>query len=276
MVLTGKSAIITGGSRGIGKAIAQAFVREGARVMLMARSQKELGFAKQEFAKDGTQVEICAVDVSHRDEVRNLTTQAREKFGNIDIVVNAAGIYGPIGPSEKVNFDEWKNTFAINVFGTFAVLQEVLPDMRARKHGKIINFSGGGDGPLPRFTAYSASKISIVRLTESISAEVKDDGIDMNAIAPGPVNTLFLDQALAAGVEAVGKERYASLLKQRAEGGVPPEKTAELCVFLASERSNGLSGKLLSAVWDDWKSWGPDEIKDIMKSDRFTLRRVNK
>lgn len=276
MVLQGKSAIVTGGSRGIGGAVAKAFAREGASLMLAARSKEELESVKQELEKAGARVEICVMDVSNRDEVRNMVVQARSKFGAVDIVVNAAGIYGPIGPSEKVDFDAWKNTFAVNVFGTFAVLQEVLPEMKARKQGKIINFGGGGDGPFPRFTAYSASKVSIVRLTEGVAMEVKDDGVDINVVVPGGVNTFFLDQAIAAGEEAVGKERYAMFLKQQETGGIPPEKAAELCVFLASAKSNGLTGKLLSAVWDDWKNWGPDEIKNIMQSDRLTLRRVNK
>lgn len=274
MILKGASAIITGGSRGIGKAVAREFLREGAQVMLAARSAEELESARQELIKDGGRVEVCVTDVSKQNDIRALVAEAKKKFGVIDIVVNAAGIYGPIGPSEQVDFDEWKHTFEINVFGTFAVLQEVLPGMRAEKHGKIINFSGGGDGPFPRFTAYSASKVSVVRLTESLAAEVKEDGIDINVIAPGAVNTVFLDQGLAAGEAVVGKERYAMLLKQQADGGVPPEKAAELCVFLASAKSGGLTGKLVSAVWDHWKDWSPDDIKKIMAGDSLTLRRT--
>ena len=275
MTLQGKSALITGGSRGIGKEIARVFLREGAEVMLVARSADELRRTKNELAAIGDNVEICSADISRITDVQHVISATIKAFGKIDILVNAAGVYGPIGLSETVDFEAWKQTFAINVFGTFAMVQKVLPIMKSQKRGKIINFSGGGDGPLPRFTAYSASKISIVRLTESLAAEVKDDGIEINVIAPGAVNTTFLDEALAAGEEAVGKERYQALLTQKESGGVSPEKAAELCAYLASERSNGLSGKLVSAVWDDWQQWDPAEIKSIMSGNRLNMRRIN-
>ena len=124
-----------------------------------------------------------------------------------------------------VNFDEWKKTYEINVFGTFRMIQRVLPIMMKNGGGKIINFSGGGDGPLPRFSAYNSSKVSIVRLTETLAAEMKEYKIDINAIAPGPVNTKFLDDALSAGDEKVGKDRYGELVKQKEEGGAPAEKS---------------------------------------------------
>ncbi len=290
MQLQNKTALITGGSRGIGKTVARAFLREGANVMLAARSGEELKAAREELAREAgakkgeagggrregeNRIAICAADVSSEEDVEKLVGETLKRFSKIDILVNGAGIYGPIGPSERVDFEKWKQTFEINVFGTFKMFQEVAPHMMKRKKGKIINFSGGGDGPFPRFSAYSASKASVVRLTETLAAEMKEYNIDINAIAPGGVNTTFLDQALAAGAQATGEERYKALLKQKEEGGVPPEKTAELCVFLASAASDGLSGKLLSAVWDDWRSWKPSDIKDIMKGDRYNLRRVN-
>lgn len=270
--LKDKVALVVGGSRGIGRAIAEAYLKEGARVCLVARSREELKAVKAELKALG-EVESCPADVSRAGDVGAMVEAVLQIFGRIDVLVNGAGIYGPIGPSEEVDFEKWKETFAINVFGAFRVMQEVIPHMKKQKSGKIINFSGGGDGPLPRFSAYHASKGAIVRLTETIAAEVKDYGIEVNCFAPGAVNTKFLEEALAAGVEKVGKERYEKLLKQKAEGGVPPEKAAALCVFLASDASNGLSGKFLSAVWDEYSTWGPKEIAEIMKTDQFTLRR---
>jgi len=274
MVLKDKVALITGGSRGIGKAVAAAFLKEGSRVMLAARSREELLATKLELSKNFERVEVFPSDVSKKSEVQNLVKKTLEIFNKIDILVNAAGIYGTIGPSVSVDFDKWKEAFEINLFGTFNTIQEVLPFMVKIKKGKIVNFSGGGDGPLPNFSAYNSSKTAVVRLTETLAAEVKDYSIDINAIAPGPVNTKFLEDALAAGEEAVGKERYKMLLKQKEEGGAPREKTAELCVFLASDASNGLSGKILSAVWDDWKTWDKKKIEELMKSEVYTLRRV--
>jgi len=274
MVLKDKVALITGGSRGIGKAVAAAFLKEGSRVMLAARSREELLATKLELSKNFEGVEVFPSDVSKKSEVQNLVKRTLEIFNKIDILVNAAGIYGTIGPSASVDFDKWKEAFEINLFGTFNTIQEVLHFMVKIKKGKIINFSGGGDGPLPNFSAYNSSKTAVGRLTETLAAEVKDYSIDINAIAPGPVNTKFLEDALAAGEEAVGKERYKMLLKQKEEGGAPREKAAELCVFLASDASNGLSGKILSAVWDDWKTWDKKKIEELMKSEVYTLRRV--
>lgn len=274
MVLKDKIALITGGSGGIGKAISRAFLREGAKVMLVARSVDKLLAVKNELSEDFKGVEIYKADVVRSTDVKNLVKKTLKIFGKIDILVNAAGIYGPIGSSLDVDFDKWKQTFEINVFGTFNLMQRVLPMMIKKRKGKVINFSGGGDGPFPRFSAYNSSKVAVVRLTETMAAEVKDYHVDINAIAPGPVNTRFLQEALEAGEEAVGKERYQALLRQKNEGGVPPEKAAELCVFLASSASDGLTGKFLSVVWDDWKNFDKNKIAQIMKSDKYTLRRI--
>ena len=276
MKLKNKTALVTGGSRGIGLAIARAFLREGARVMLAARSEEELNVAHRDLSGEfgEARVAICTTDVSRGEDVEKMIAETLRSFSRIDVAVNAAGIYGPIGPSEKADFEAWKRTFEINLFGTFKVFQEVAPHMMKQRKGKIINFSGGGDGPFPRFSAYSASKVSVVRLTETLAAEMKGYGVDVNAIAPGGVNTLFLDQAIAAGEDAVGKEQYVKFLKQREAGGVSPDGAAELCVFLASDASDGLSGRFISAVWDDWRNWDKQKIGEIMASERLVLRRI--
>ncbi len=282
MILKDKTALITGGSRGIGKAVARAFLREGARVMLAAYSSEEelaktAAELQEEFKKDTPTVYYSRCDVSDPIAVKRLIKRTQEVFlsEKIDIVVNAAGIYGPIGLSHEISLDEWRRTYEVNVFGTFIVVQEVVPCMIKNGGGKIINFSGGGDGPLPRFSAYNSSKVAVVRLTETLAEELKQWNIAVNAIAPGAVNTKFLDQALEAGEEKVGKKRYQELLKQKTEGGTPPEKTADLCVFLASSKSDGLTGKFLSAVWDHWYEWDEAKIKEIMSTSAFTIRRVD-
>ena len=273
MKLKDKVAIITGGSGSIGKAIAKAFLREGARVMIASRSREELAAAKVELGEDSPSVAVCCTDVTRSGDVKMLVQTTVQAFSTVHIIVNVAGIYGPIGPSVEADFEKWKKTFEVNVFGTFRMMQEVLPIMTQNNYGKVINFSGGGDGPLPRFSAYHASKGAVVRLTETFAAEVRGDNIDINAIAPGAVNSAFLDEALAAGEDKVGKEKYQALLDQKASGGVSPEKAAEVCVFLASSASDGLSGKFLSAVWDPWQKWDKKEIEEIMRGDFYTLRR---
>lgn len=273
MILEGKIALITGGSRGIGLAVALSFLKEGAKVMLSARSKDDLERAQSDLKKDFLDVAVFPANVSIYSSVKSLVQQTKKAFGKIDILVNAAGIYGPIGPTSAIDVDLWRKTYEINVFGSFQMIRETLPSMIKNRSGKIINFSGGGDGPLPNFSAYNSSKVAIVRLTETIAAEVRDFGIDINCIAPGPVNTSFLEEALKAGEEKVGKSRYQELLKQKADGGVSPEKSAALSTFLASSTSNGLTGKFLSAVWDDWRKWDKKMIKEISKTDLYTLRR---
>jgi NAD(P)-dependent dehydrogenase (short-subunit alcohol dehydrogenase family) len=273
MKLQGKTVLITGGSRGIGKAVAELFSQHGAALMLCARSTDELRKTKAELQKKGGAIEVLSTDVSRRKDVRTLVARTLDAFGNIDVLVNAAGVYGAIGPVAGVDSERWKATFEVNLFGTFEVIQATLPVFIKNGTGKIINFSGGGDGPLPNFSAYSTSKAALVRFTETLAQELRPHGIVVNAIAPGAVNTRILDDALSAGEELVGKDLYAKFRKQKEEGGVSPRNAAELCLFLASKDSDGLSGKFLSAVWDDWKEWDEKRIAEIMATDSFTLRR---
>ena len=274
MVLKDKVAIITGGSLGIGKAIAVAFAKQGAQLMLTSRTIEDLDAARQEIAHVcPTRVETFPADVANTAAVRALVDFTTEKFSAIDILVNCAGIYGPIGPITDIDTQRWIDTININLCGTFLCMQAVLPIMMKNRRGKIINMSGGGAvAPFPRFSAYSTSKAAVVRLTETIAEEVKEYNIHVNAIAPGAVNTRLLDQALSAG-EAAGKDFAAKSIKQKEEGGVPPEKVAELAVFLASTQSDGLSGRLISLLWDNWHDI-PQHLDKIMTSDIYTMRRI--
>lgn len=280
MKLKGKTAIIAGGSRGIGKTIAEFFVREGANILIAARSEEELKVAQTDLAKiaadakNSARVEICVADVAKKIDAKAIVKKTIDSLGTFDILVNAAGIYGAIGSVAEVDFEKWKVAFDVNLFGTVNMIQEVLPSFMERKQGRIINFSGGGDGPFPHFSAYSASKIAVVRFTETLAEEIKEYGITVNAIAPGAVNTKFLEDALHAGPDRVGKDFYEKMKKQKAEGGVGPEKAAELCIFLASGESGVLSGKMISAVWDDWKSWDASKVKELMDSPKLNMRRV--
>jgi len=252
--LEDRVSIITGGSQGIGKAIARAFLEQGSSCLLVARTPGPLEAAVRELSAIGPRILSFMGDVGCVDEVQALTNYVRAEFGTIDILVNCAGVYGPIGLGTEVSPDAWWDALRINLLGTFLCTQAVLPEMLRKGKGKVINLAGGGaSAPFPRFSAYAASKAAVVRLTETIAEELKGSGIDINAIAPGPVNTRLLDQVLAAG-EAAGEffeqalkqkaeggtpperagEFFEQALKQKAEGGTPPERAAELAVFLAS------------------------------------------
>ena len=271
-MLTNKRAIITGGGRGIGKAIAQAFLEAGAEVLLVARNQTDLEFTQKELSPLGW-VEIISVDVSLETGSAAVVKKVSDLWGQLDILVNAAGVYGPIGPLTEANVVEWRQAIDINLIGTFLMIRALVPFMKERGQGKIVNFAGGGEGAYSNFTAYVASKGGIVRLTETVAAELKSFNIDVNAIAPGAVNTKLLDDLLKAGPEKVGEETYKRSLEQKKNGGVSPEKAAELVVFLASDASNGISGRIISAVRDDYKIF-PAHLKEIMESDIYTWRRI--
>jgi NAD(P)-dependent dehydrogenase (short-subunit alcohol dehydrogenase family) len=203
-----------------------------------------------------------------------LTAMALASFPQIHILVNNAGVYGPKGPIEDVDWDEWVQAIEINLLGSILTARALLPHFRAHHYGKIIQLSGGGaTAPLPFISAYAASKAGIVRFMETLAEEVKPDGIDVNCIAPGALNTRLLDEVLEAGPEKVGRSFYERSVKQKSEGGAPLERGAELAVFLASAQSDGITGKLISAVWDPWEHFS-DHLEDLKNSDIYTLRRI--
>lgn len=274
--LKGRAAIVTGGGRGIGRAIAEALARHGARLVLVARTTSELDATAREIGLIAAEskTHVLTGDTSQEATAKQAVRMCREAFGEVDILVNAAGINGAIGPFEETDSSEWRRTIEVNLYSAFLFMREVLPFMKARRRGKIINLSGGGSAnPRPMFSAYAVSKAAVVRLTETVAAEVRDFNVQINALAPGGVNTRLTEEMLAAG-KRVGEAEYKSLRDQQKSGGVPADRAAELAVFLASDDSNGITGRMISAVWDDWKSWGPDRIREIESGDLYTLRRI--
>jgi len=272
MKLAGKAAIITGAGRGIGKAIALAFAREGADMLVASRTLSEVAETAQQVRDLSRRALPLTVDVSDRGGVERMIVAALDEFAKVDILVNNAGTCGPIGPLVDNDPERWLQTIRVNLFGVLFCSRAVLPSMIRQRRGKIINLSGGGaTSPRPNFSAYAASKAAIVRLTETLAEEVKGFNIQVNAIAPGAVNTGPVDEILAAGVAA--GERALAEARRTKEEGASPEAAAALAVFLASEASDGLSGRLISAVWDDWESLN-GRIEQIMASDLYTLRRV--
>jgi len=262
---------VTGGGRGIGRIIALALAREGAKVALMARTRSELEAVAGEIAELGRQSLVVEADLGDEGELRTGITSVLETWQGLDILVNNAGILGPIGMTHTVDPGAWVHTVKVNMGGCFLCTHLVLSGMMAQGHGKIINLSGwGAVSPRPCFGAYSASKAGVVRFTETLAAEVSDFGVHVNAIAPGAVNTAMLDEVLAAGA-AAGEQGLTEAHQQQAEGGVDPERAAALTVFLASPRSDGLTGRLISAVWDRWEEI---DIEAVMQTEAYTVRRL--
>jgi NAD(P)-dependent dehydrogenase (short-subunit alcohol dehydrogenase family) len=277
MRLRGRFAIITGASQGFGEEVAKHFVAEGASVLLCARSEPAVrGVADRlsAAARDGQKVLGRTADVSKYRDIDRVVADALDAFNRIDILVNNAGIYGPIGPTHEIDWDTWVDAININLLGLVYACRAVTPAMISQKSGKIINLSGGGaTTPLPRMTSYAASKAAVVRFTESLALDLKPHGIDINAIAPGALDTRLLHQVLDAGPETVGPEFHERMVKIKQQGGTPLSVGADLAVYLASDESNGITGRLISATWDKWPTLH-ERAKDLAATDIYTLRRI--
>lgn len=276
-VLIGKQAIITGSSQGLGLAIARTFVQAGSDVMLCARDDTQLKEACAELkgiAVGDQKIISQTADVSVPDEAYKVVDKTITELGGCQILVNNAGVYGPKGETENVDWNQWVRTVEINVFGSVLMSRALLPIFKSQKYGKLIQLSGGGaTNPMPRISAYAVSKAAIVRYAETIAEEVRGTGIDVNCIAPGALNTRMLEEILQAGPEVVGEAFYKQSVKQRENGGASFEKAANLALFLASSASDGITAKLISAIWDDWEKW-PQHKGELSQSDVFTLRRI--
>ena len=270
-----KVAIVTGAGRGIGRAIALALGGQGARVAAAARTLAEVEETVALLQAMGCQALAVAADVSDRMAVQQLVARAVRELGGLHILVNSAGVQGPIGPLVENDVDVWLRTIQINLVGTFLCCRAALPHMMQQRYGRIINLSGGGaTGARPRFSAYAASKAAVVRLTETLAEEMQAFNIQVNAIAPGAVNTHMLDEVLAAG-PAAGEKNLAEAQRQLESGGTPPDLAAALAVFLASAASDGLTGRLIAAPHDGWQSWDAGRIAEVMSAPWFTLRRID-
>jgi NAD(P)-dependent dehydrogenase (short-subunit alcohol dehydrogenase family) len=277
MRLDGRAAVVTGGSQGLGLAVAEAFIAEGADLLICARGGEALEKARAFLStrvRPGRRVLSTVVDVSRPEDAERLVRIAVDAFGRVDVLVNNAGVYGPMGLVEDVDWSEWARAIEINLMGTVLPCRAAMAHMKKAGCGKVINLSGGGaTGPLPRFSAYAASKAAVVRFTETLAEEVRGHGIDVNAVAPGALNTRLLEEVLAAGPDKVGADFYDKALAQKEEGGASLENGAALCVYLASADSDGLTGKLISALWDPWETLAA-RAASLAKSDIYTLRRI--
>jgi NAD(P)-dependent dehydrogenase (short-subunit alcohol dehydrogenase family) len=275
--LEGRSALITGGSMGLGLAIARAYVQGGASVLVCARDKAPLDAAIEELSNliDGDQTVGGEVgDVSRAADVERFVAASLRLNSPLQVLINNAGVYGPKGLIDEVDWDAWAKTIEINLLGSVLMTRAVLPHFKANRYGKIVQLSGGGaTAPLPRMSAYAASKAGVVRFVETLAEEIREYAIDVNAIAPGALNTRLLDEVLEAGPKRVGRDFYERAVRQKADGGTPLNQGAELAVFLGSSASDGISGKLISAVWDPWRGL-PAHVHDLRASDVYTLRRI--
>ena len=274
MKLDGQVAVITGAGRGIGRAIALAYAREGARLALAARSESELQETVSAASELGAEAIAVPTDVTSREDTERLASKVVDRFGRIDVLVNNAGISGPIGPLQGNDIGAWVNTITVNLTGTFLVCRAVIPAMLEQSRGKIINLSGAGaTNAWSNMSAYCSSKAAVVRLTEVLAQELDGQGITVNALGPGSVHTSMWDRMTEQAADAGADFIHQLGLRVTSGGGASIDECAELAVWLASDESEALTGRLISAATDDFRGL-PPRIAEIMAGDAYTLRRV--
>jgi len=275
MKLKNLNALITGGSQGLGKVIAEHFLREGANVVICSRGEKELLATRDELAKKFPSQKVFAkiCDVSNEAQVNELVAFALRELGSLQALVLNAGIYGPMGATESVSLEEWRRAMDINLYGVLLPCRAIIPHFKKVGRGKIVVLSGGGaTNPLPNISAYAASKAAVIRLMETLAEELKSFHVDVNAIAPGALATRLVDEVLAAGPEKVGVAFFEKNKTWKERGATPLGLGASVAVYLASAESDGITGKLISAQWDPWEKL--HEFKGDLGGDIYTLRRI--
>ncbi len=262
--------LITGSSSGIGLAITQHLLDRGHQVWGLARSdQASVGVAAPDRFRSSR------ADVSDWSQVAAAAEAVGREWPHLDGLVLCAGIQGEISPALTGNPERWSQTVRANLDGTYFPLRAFHPLLqKAPRRAKVVCFSGGG-GTKARvnFSAYGVAKTGILRLVETVAAESKDSPLDINAIAPGAINTRLTDEVITLGPAVVGQAEYDTAVRQKSSSSNALEKTIGLVDWLLSPESDGISGRLLAAVWDPWTGLGRHAAA-LAKSDVYTLRRI--
>jgi NAD(P)-dependent dehydrogenase (short-subunit alcohol dehydrogenase family) len=264
--------LVTGAGRGIGKRLAIGFASRGARVGLFARSKAELDLCHLEIEHAGGNGLRLRGDIGDFEQVSAAVERMRVQFGaHPQVLICAAAMLGPIGPFVESNPKVWQEVIQTNFLGVLNVCRAVLPHMLERRCGKIIILAGGGATPSrPGFSLYTATKTALIRFAETLAEEVSEQNVQVNCLSPGGTYTHMTDQILAAG-ERAGWREIEEAQQVRITGGMTPEKQLDLALFLASEQSNHITGRLIH-VQDDWK-----KLKDkTVNQELYRLRRVQK
>ena len=272
-MLKNKTAIITGGVRGIGFAITEELIKNGAKVVICSRTKSDLQKAILALNQNGKVAYGIVVDVSKFKDCEKLIKFAKNKLGSIDILVNNAGIFGPIGLLETNNPKAWQQALSVNILGAVYCSMLVLPYMKKQGSGKIINLAGAGVGgikTLPRFSTYYTSKTAVVAFTENLASELEENNIQVNAISPGAVASDLTLSLLKLDESLVGEAMFKTSQKLKKDGGTSPKLAGQLVVFLSSNESNHISGRLLSTKWDKIEN-----LKKQLKNNLYKLRRID-
>ena len=267
------SIVLSGGSSGVGAALVTALAGDGHRLFLCARGAVALA----EVSRQGTIAATMPCDVRDERQVDAFADFVAAQTDRVDVLINCAGTFGEIGPIASTDCERWLDTIRVNLFGSYLMIRRFLPLLQRSPSARVLNFSGGGAfSPFPNYSAYACSKAALVRLTETLAAELADQGIAVNAVAPGVVATPMHETTLAAGPERAGLLNYRRACVIMKEGGAPIDTVVDCVRQLISPAFDGLTGKTISANFDPWMTpIFAEKIEDISRSDLFTLRRIN-
>jgi NAD(P)-dependent dehydrogenase (short-subunit alcohol dehydrogenase family) len=283
-------ALITGASQGLGRFLAKSFWAKGYSLILVSKNISVLDQLAQEFltslsanpsSNDARQqISVHACDFASPEAVDESLKTLIASFSSLDVLINNAAIQGPVGSSADIwvsSPEAWREAIQVDLVAPVEIASRLVPLLARSKSpskGSIINLSGGGaTGPRANFSAYATAKAGLVRFSETLAEEVKGMGIRVNCIAPGAMKTAMMEEVLQKGPDFAGAKEVAIAKKIMTSGGASMERVAELALFLAGEASLGVTGRLISAMWDNWSEL-PKNASTLESSDLFTLRRV--
>ena len=252
MLLENKAALITGSGRGIGRAIARLFAKEGASVFLTSRTEAQLASVAAEIAAQGGLAGYVAADLTREKECEHVVAAARAKFEHVDILVNNAGHYGPVVPVEEYPLEEFDKVMAVHLRAAFVLSRLVLPEMYARKCGVILNISSlSAKAGYAWGSAYAAAKAGLLGLTRVMAAEAARQGVRVNAICPGPVTetemSKELGRTLAKRLGVSPEEQLKGFLSSIPQGrGQTVMEIAQAALFLCSDMSSAMVGQSIN------------------------------
>lgn len=275
MPFKNRCSLITGASRGFGAELATALWETGSNLLLVSRNTTALESLIEKLEMRSGQTAIfIARDLADPESVSDILSFAKAHFPKLDLLINNAAIQGPIGPLWKIDWEDWVKTIQVDLLSPSALCRFAAPWMIEKSGGCILNVSGGGaTGPRANFTAYATAKAGLVRFSETLADELRPHNVRVNCIAPGTMNTAMMDEIINSGQDNAGEKEYNAALKVRRDCGTSMRQVIDLCLFLASDAAQAVTGKLISAVWDDWKIF-PDHLKELETRDIYTLRRI--
>lgn len=260
--------LVTGSSSGIGRALVERLVARGDTVWGLARS------AQASLPAGPGRLHALACDVSDWEQIERAVQAVAAATSQLDGLVTCAGLQGELGPALSADPRKWSATVRANLDGTYFAIRGFAPLLARARRAKVVCLSGGGATKArPNFSAYGAAKTAIVRLVENIAEETRGQPFDINAIAPGAINTRLTDEVIRLGPGVVGQAEYDTAVKQKATGGASLDRALDLIEYLLSEKSDGITGRLLAAPWDPWPTLAA-HLAALAKSDIYTLRRI--